>query len=513
MEPGARTRAEAIAAGLMALGVALLALLLLANSMARPPAHDEQMYCTGGVLTAAGKVVYRDFSYIAQPPYHAALLAAFYKLSGTNHYLLVGRLISVACDILVVVFIVLIYRSVFGKSRVAGSLLGLAAAALCVFNPVLNYTAGPAWNHDPVMACVMASLWLFIRMPEERSPNRYLVIGIIVVLLTFATCMRITAALAELVFFVAIVAGLGGPVRRRLRATAVFAGIALVTAAWFVWVLLQAPHAVLLNLVRMPFLCGQWLHQLGMALDKVALTQLALAKPAYFVLLVLVGASVVVILRRWPGLDGRTKGHFILMTALAAVFVLTAFIPPTMWLQYWGVPVPFLSTMMAYPLAEVVKSRMKRMGVVAVACGVVCAVVSNSTLIGKAAILLTPEQWSPVRFHEVAGKIATGTNGSKRVLTLGPLYALEAGEGIYIELSCADFSYRVADELSPEERRITHTVGPAGLNALAVDQPPDAVLVGIAVSIPKLETPLRAVIPPSWPGVDCGNNLRLYVRP
>ncbi len=517
MQPDAKKHAETVVTWLVILGVTLLGLLLLANSMAKPVEHDEQMYCTGGILTAQGKVVYRDFSYIAQPPYHAALLAAFYKLLGTDHYLLVGRLISVGCDILVVVFLVLIYRNVFRSSPVAGSLLGLAAAALCVFNPLLDYAAGLAWNHDPVMACVMASLWVFIRMPQSRSPNRYLPIGIIVVLLTFATCMRITVALVELIFFVGVLAGLGGSLRQKLQTTAVFAAIALVVAAWFAWVFLQAPHAVLLDLVKIPALCGQWLHEIRMALDKATLTYKCLKTPAYVVLLILAAVGVLIMLRRWSSLDSRTKGHFLLMAAVAAILVVTAFIPPTMWEQYWGVPAPFLVAMLAYPLAEAVKAGPRRGGTMLISGGMVVAVIvvvlSNVGLLRNSIILLVPERWGPVEFHAVARKIAAGTNGARPVLTLGPLYALEAGNEIYPELSCGDFVYRVADRLSAEERRITRTVGPAGLGEVTMDRPPGAILVGIPATLPKLEAPLRAAVPSGWTFVDCGDGLQLYVRP
>jgi hypothetical protein len=519
MEPNSRMPRETLVDWLVVLGVAALALLLLANSMIKPVSRDEHMYCTAGVLTAEGNVIYRDFSYAAQPPYHAVLLAAFYKVLGTRHYLLVGRLISVACDILVIVFIVLIYRSIFGRARAAGSLFGLAAAILCVFNPLLGYyTAGYAWNHDAVMVCVMASLWLFVRPAAAQSPNRYLRVGVIVALLTVATCMRITTALIELVFFVAMLAELEVSIGRRIRTTAVFGGIALVVAAWPIWVLMRSPHAVWLDLVRIPAVYGRWLHQIGIVYDKAQLTYVSLLVPAYLVLLVLLVAAVLLSARRWAGLSRRTKRHFALIAALPAVFILIAFIPPTMWPQYWGVPVPFLTLVLAYPLAELTKDGVRRVRPTLVSCGVMIGVIiavgGNSDLIRQSILLLVPEQWAPVRFHARAEHIAAQTNELQRVLTLGPLYALEAGAEIYPELSCGDIIYRVADSLSAQERQITRTIGPAELPGLMAESPPAAILVGVEPSIfTKLEEPLRRAVPPGWRRVDCGDGLELYVRP
>jgi 4-amino-4-deoxy-L-arabinose transferase-like glycosyltransferase len=520
MQDNRETRTETLVGWLVGIGLAALALLMLANSMAKPEtvSRDEQMYCTGGVLTAGGQTIYRDFSYIAQPPYHAVLLAAFYKIAHTHRYLLVGRLVSVACDVLILVFLFLIYRLIFGRARVAGALFGLAAATLYVFNPLADYTAGYAWNQDAMMACIMASLWLFLRMATTESPNRYLRIGGIVVLLTAATCMRITAGLVELVFLIAILAGLGGTLRQKIQTTAAFAGIALVVAAWPIRLLMRDPQAVWLNLVQIPLLCAQWLNRIGRVYDKGQLAYACLTAPAYIALLALVVLSGILFVRRWRSLDKPTKGHFILTLALPIVLIAIAFVPPTMWLQYWGVPVPFLTVALAFPLAQLTRSGWRKAEPIllslCVLAGVIVAVVTNPDVLRQSAILLVPERWGPVRLHATAEKIAAQTKGSGPILTLSPLYALEAGRRIYPELSCADFAYRVADSLSAEERRIAHTVGPAGIAEMIADHPPAAILVGAEpAEFASLEEPLRRAVPAGWSGIDCGDGLRLYVPP
>ena len=75
--------------------VFVLAAAILANSLTKPIGRDEQMYCTAGALLAQGRMIYRDFSYPSQLPYHPLLLAALYRALGTTDYLLVGRLVSV----------------------------------------------------------------------------------------------------------------------------------------------------------------------------------------------------------------------------------------------------------------------------------------------------------------------------------------------------------------------------------------------------------------------------------
>ena len=89
--------------------IILLALLFLllcvfSNSMLKPLSRDEHMYCTAAVLMSQGKTIYKDFSYIAQLPYHPLLLAAVYKITNTSHFLLTARVVSVICDFLIVFF-------------------------------------------------------------------------------------------------------------------------------------------------------------------------------------------------------------------------------------------------------------------------------------------------------------------------------------------------------------------------------------------------------------------------
>ena len=70
---------------LVVLILAILSLVILSNSMTKPVGRDEHMYCTGAVLLAQGKIIYRDFSYVAQLPYHPLLYATLLQ-----HFQLLG---------------------------------------------------------------------------------------------------------------------------------------------------------------------------------------------------------------------------------------------------------------------------------------------------------------------------------------------------------------------------------------------------------------------------------------
>jgi hypothetical protein len=500
-----------------AIVVIVLAAALLANSMTKEVSRDEQMYCTAGVLLGQGQAIYRDFSYPAQLPYHPLLLAALYRSLGTTQYLLTGRLISVLCDVLVVMFILLIYRSIFGADRRAGLLLGLAAAVLYVFNPLVDYAAGYAWNHDVVILCVVASFWLFVTA-DFQNGSRFWRMSVIGALLTLATCMRVTTGLVELLFLAAVLVTAGRSVLNRLRTALSFCAAASIVALWPLWVIAQAPRAFWLNLVQIPALYGRWLHEVGKTFDKVALTIDALTQPGYVALLVL---GVYLAVRLWQKrsrLDWMERQKAVAAALLVLSFITIAYIPPTMWHQYWAMPVPFLAIALAYPLVALWRHAEEsgiRRGY-RVACGLMgaaalVAVLAYPVVWYRFLFLAVPERWTPVEFHQRSVKIGATLGAPGPVLTLGPLHALEGGRDIYPELSCGSVVYRVADRMTAPQRQITHTVGPETLPELVRVHPPAGIVVGVEPSyFASLEEPLRRLVPPDWPRDTYGDTLQVY---
>ena len=502
------------------IAVLVLSASLLANSMTKEVGRDEQVYCTAGVLLSQGKMIYRDFSYPGHLPYHPLLLAALYRGLGTTHYLLVGRILSAACDILVVLLIIQIYRSIFVRYRMEGLLFGLAAAVLYVFNPLVDYAAGYAWNHDVVILCVVLAVWLFVTTDFQHGPRdwRTAAMG---ALLAFATCMRVTTALAAIVVLVMLLATIPGSWRARGRVALPFLVAGLIVCLWPVWVILHAPQAFLLNLVRIPSLIAAWLQEIHMAFGKVALTVAALTMPGYLMLLVLAGFLGWIGVRLRSSQDVQEKRKATLAALLPVVFLVIAYIPPTMWHQYLAVPVPFAAIAFAYPLVWLRRRAEKGDGKISykAACylSVTAAAISifaYPVVLYRSLAVLVPEMWVPVKMHGLSAEVTATMKGREPVLTLGPLYALEGGRDIYPELSCGSVIYRVADRVTPEERRITHTVGPDSLRELVQDRPPSGVIVGIeAPRFSFLEDPLRRLVPPAWPRTTTENGLQVYTRP
>ncbi|MFQ6034881.1 MAG: hypothetical protein ACE5NM_03410 [Sedimentisphaerales bacterium] len=479
----------------------VLSFAILANSMTKLLGRDEQMYCTGGVLLAQGKMIYQDFSYPSQLPYHPLLYAALFNLLNTTHYLLVGRIVSVLCDIFTMALIVVIYRHIFESYRISGALLGLAGAVLYVFNPLVDYANGYAWNHDVVILCVVLAFWFFISTDFQQR-TKYWRIAAIGALLTFATCMRVTTALVQLLFFAVVLSQPADSIKERVETALPFLIATVIVLLWPIWVIAQAPRAFFLNLYWIPKLYGKWLYEIGMVHNKTELILSSITRPGYLVLILMVVYLYLVITWQRRKLTASEPRKLLFAAQLSLAFFIIALIPPTIWRQYLAVPVPFLIISFAYPLLflrsianEVSRNRHFKIASTLVVICLIIAVLSNPVVMYRTPMLLVPESWVPISLHNISEEIGQKTRKPKLVLTLAPLFALEGGCDIYTELSAGAIVYRVADRLSSSNRDITHTVGPRTLKKLIKESPPLAVILGVEMDF--LEEPLfQAAIQP-----------------
>jgi len=497
--------------------LAVLSLAVLANSMTKPAkrvGHDEQMYCTAGVLLAQGKMIYRDFSYVAQMPYHPLLYAALFKALNTSYYLLTGRIVSVVCDILVVVCIVGIYRLIFKPFVVTGLLLGLGASVLWIFNPLVDYANGFAWNHDVVILCVTLSLWLLLST-DLRLKSRYWKVALIGVLLTLASCMRITTVIVQLVFLVFLLSVPGGSLRRRFESAVAFLVSSAIVLIWPIWLIASAPRAFFLNVFWIPVLNGKWLHEIGMAYNKVGLTFGSLTTVGYLAIIATgIYLCVVLVLCRHK-LKGVNTGKALVVFLVAVAMFGIAYIPSTMWRQYLAMPVSFLVLGFAYPLMWLRKfSYIKyfKIGLIIFIVGIVMTVTSHTIVLRRIPRLFSFENWVPVKVHRISEDIAAKIKEPKLILTLAPLYAIEGGSDIYTEFSAGPFVYRVADYISSWNLDITHTTGPRTLKKLVEKSPPSAVILGVEPEF--LEAALfKAAVEADWERRTYDNGVTVYFRP
>jgi hypothetical protein len=487
-------------------------LYMFAHSMSKAMSSDEQMYCTGGYLISKGLMPYRDFSYVAQLPYHPLLLGTVYKLIGTTHYLLTGRIISIVCDILIVVCLFDIFRKIFAQFLYSGILLGLSACALFVFNPFVSYLLGVAWNHDIALLCVVLSFRIFVS--EKHIAMRTFAIA---ALLTIAAWTRPTSVFFMPVFFAMIIAkkmGTGSKAKRFCAAVCLspfFFGV-IVFSIVPLWIAIASGRAFLLNIFTMPMLNGQLLHNLHIAYSKSYLTITAF-RNNYFSFLVFTAVFVFFCVFGKMGTGSRAERltrcrvpvPIFHSTMLALLLLLTsiiiAYFPPTMWKQYLGIPVIFIIIVMGFALRYLRNTNIYKI------CAAVFIALSLFTMINQKPIAkiskcLSPQNWTPIKIHNTSKQIVAKAATSKKILTLSPLYAIEADGKIYTELSAGVFAFRIADKLSENDRKLTHTAGVKDLPELIKSA--GAVVIGTELTrFEKID--LKSTVPADWQRIDCGS--------
>ncbi len=465
-----------------------LSLSMLGNTLTKELGRDEHMYCTAGYMIAQGKLIYRDFSYVAQMPYHPLLCAGLYKLFDTSYYLLTTRLLSFVCEVIVLVCIVGIYRRAFTPSRTWGSLFGIMAAGLYVLNEYVNYSVGFAWNHSAVLACVLGALWLSFGIDFERPCRwRLIMIG---ALLTVGTFMRPTTVLVLAAFAVMLWLRCRERILAKIKFMLPFVAGVAVFSIWPVWVIIRSGQAFWLNVLRIPELNARFLYPLGMIFDKFALVVDAFLSPSYFMLVV---TGLTLLILTFIGrirFEAHEKSNAVFSVIVAVLFIVIAFLPPTMWRQYLAAPVPFILVSLALPLSCLYKescsadkqSRLFKIVLYAVAASMIVSLWHRpSRFVIRITDAIDSEKWVPVQVHKISQDIYANMPGNKLALTLSPLYAIEGGCEIYTELSAGSFVYRIAHNLSEQEIKVTHTVGPSTLNELIDKRQPSVVIASEAI--------------------------------
>lgn len=466
----------------------VLSLVIFMSSMAKPVVDAEHASCAAGVLLTQGKMIYRDFACVAQMPYHPFLCAAIFKVFNTTHYLLAGRMLTVVCDILIVISIIGIFQRVFAPFPVTGLLLGMAMAVLCVFNYHVDRVIGFALNQDFMILCILVSFWLFASIDFKRR-SRYLRIGIMSALLTLATCMYLASIFVQLLFFVMLLIQRAESGKQRLKTVLPFLIAPLITLILPVWTMVRAPHAFFINVFEMPMLKMQFIRRMQLMMgttlyDKFAeiLTDFT-EQRGVFPFLVAICLVVLIILGRRK-LELSNLRNAVLAILVPVIFLIITLCVPEYLYENFVILIPFMIISFAYPLlylrrlgASGSPHRLFRtISIVVIACAFSQAA-SQPFLLRRISRILRPQSWVPMKVHEISEEIAQKSKEPKLVVTLAPLYALESGCDIYSELSAGWEGCKIASALSASKREVTNTLDAEAFKEMLKETPPSVIVI------------------------------------
>ncbi len=408
-------------------------LLLLAQSLTKPLDHDEHQFVASGWLMARqGLLPYRDFPYF-HLPYLSLLYALVYRF--TDQLLLGARLISVTAALLGMLSVFSVLQR--GAPNAQAIFIATAALLIWLLNPLTQYASGLAWNHDAALLFCLLAFALFARhAPTTRD---YFLSGIC---LAIAIGMRATFVLATLplvmsaCFTSARKTALGGWV----------AGLALGLLPILVFFLL-APAQFIFGNLTYAALNTEWrlMHEYERAMtltDKFAylLTDVIGWSSTLLVILAFVVALVI-------GIRQRLSRPFWLAATLSLAMFVAALVPTPTFEQYYYSALPFVIV----SIALACRAQPSRVGVALMLVLLIMSLPQGFSVMRNVPLVFMPDQWTSSKTHQVGAWLRERA-GSGTIVTLAPIYPLEAGLPIDAQLATGPFAYRVGTLMSADER-------------------------------------------------------------
>lgn len=502
---------------LLSAALVVMALALFGRIMAYPLQHDEQLFMAAGILLSDGRL-YADLGFNHLPNY-PWLLSGVFQLTGTDHYLLVARLLTFTFWLAAGAALWCIARD-HARSR----LVGLVAIILLFGNATLLGSPGVlASNNFAPMTFALWGFYAFLR-GVEAAPLRPGLVALGGLLLSLAIGFKANYVFLAIPFAVAslfVPSGLSLP-RRLLLVTlplALGGGIGALPTLYY---LLSDPAGFFAHTLYY-FTDLHVAHWQGLDVPKVMgiAGKVILAEGIWLsgnILLALTGALAFLLARGLAGAGGwRQPWPIWVALALVLAGMAVSFVPTPAFPHYYVPPIAFILLLFILAFAPLPVAPRRMMVPLLVALGLLGMVGGASRLAPSLFDLVRPAQWTGLRIHAAAAQIAqlSGDEGT-RIATLAPLYALEGGRPIYRELSAGPFVYRVAASIPAEQRRHYAAVSPQGLPALLDADPPAAILVGLEGELDDGFTryaQARGYREVVFPGARAREgDLRLYVR-
>jgi hypothetical protein len=508
---------------LLLCGVLALAAALGFSRIARADYdRDEDQFIASARLLADHTLLpYRDYPYF-HTPYLSLLYALILPLAGSFN-LLAARGLSLLSALATLLVLALLTRAAFRYHPAGARLVAVAGAVLLLLpNPLFAEANQKAWNHSLPVWLATVSLAACIFGSRRGNPTRWMfAAGLCLGLAVGARASLVTALPAFLIALLVFPPPPRFGPRLALSFSGGFAaalipllGMYLAAPARFVFGNLGYPRLNTLYRIDVPAAIGPMtmVEKLGYLWNEV------LAQPPnLLVFLSFLTAASVLVYRLRRGRGPRFEAALVLL--LPAFVAIGSFLPTPSWYQYFYAPLPFLVVAIAFGLALLTRPGRSRAAWFLVAFA---EVVLLANLFGwedyrRMSFLLHPEAWRPLQAHTVGADVraaleeAPGSSEDPRVLTLGPLFPLEAGLEIYPAFVTGAFAWRTADYLDSESRAALGVVSAEELDAYLADSPPDGILVGFN---PRLEEPfVRYAEVGGYRAVDVSSDLQLWVRP
>jgi hypothetical protein len=184
---------------------------------------------------------------------------------------------------------------------------------------------------------------------------------------------------------------------------------------------------------------------------------------------------------RWLRSRDRAVFWLILLQVFTSVFLLSAFTPTPLWLQYFFAPVPFLILGSLYGLSVFFGHLQTLIFKIALAVFILVLLVLHTPRLSEDFNKLArTDQWVPLQIHQYGSAIRAQLRCPEvcKVLTLSPVLPMEAGLQTYPMFAVGSFSWRTAPLLAKDRRDGYRIISYHDLDTFLSLDPPDAILTG-----------------------------------
>lgn len=482
-EPHGTPALVRIAQPLAIVGLMLMFAGLAGRLLAYPLNRDEHLYISAAARLPYGNL-YRDLGYNHLPnlPY---LLSGIYRVTGTEHLLLTGRIVVLLFWLAALAGLWLIGRALnAGKLATAVSMVLLMGTVLLLGEPGMLVT-----NNFLPIPLVFLAFYFLIRGLDGTSPSMAgsflagvfvsLAIGLKANYVFLAPCFAVTTLVAPAL----------RPFRERLLRSfipLVLGGVVggIPSIAYFA---ADAPGMVAHTLRYFTELqTAYWAHssepKMYTVTAKVLLAEdVWLSNASLLAMGGLLALFLIPVFARGVSGGLRLLWHWPLLLLLAIIgcgFVV-AFVPTPAFPQYFVPPVPFVIAAILVMHARLDDAEQRQAMPMLLAIGLLALVGSASRILPGLPALARPATWSGIKINREARALAKHANlqPGDRVATLSPVLALETGASIYPEFAAGQFVYRVADYILPADRQFYRTTSERDLGAFLDANPPAAIIV------------------------------------
>lgn len=481
-----RAAARWVAVALLAAVIALP--LCFSLAMDKGLSHDEHQHVAAGALFARESLLpYRDFPHFHTPH----LVFAYGWLFGGESYLLFkARTFSAVCAALTAgVLFATAWHALRRWHHAARWLGSLSALALLLFSPLFQKASGQAWNHDPSTLCALASVVLLLAASGMRRQLPALLAS--GCLLGLAAGFRITWAPIGLPMLCVIAFAPQYERRRVVALLGAFSAGALLGLAPLLWLFALAPEQTFFGNFEFPKVNITYRFATGEPRTMTFLKKLRyfwkeVMRPEFPLVAALLLSAIVA----WrANLRPTDRLWRIALLALVPFALLGSFAPSPLFYQYFYAPLPFVILAAVFTIAAIWNEApgLRSPASALLAC-VVVAVGLGVARYESLGDLFSPADWTPMKLRAEAQALRERVDPGP-VLTLAPLFPLEAGFTIYPAFSTGPFAWRVAPFVAAARRSHLRIVSKNELEQALRDRPPTAILLGLEK---KGEEPLTA---------------------